>query len=473
MNLEKNSGAGFGETPTPNIHPQPIVLDRLAREFPDLSNAHFCLLNIGALGVCLIILTIALSSRTTHNFTLILFLICALQGAFYWLGLILFIGQPREITLYEDSESMPKVTILVPLYDEVNILPQLSHALGAIDYPNPKLEILILLEQSDTQTQHAAVQLKWPQTASIVIVPEGRPRTKPRACNYGLGFASGEIIGILDAEDVPHPHLLREVAALLTDKSKPKSVCVQAPLRVIPQSKRLLHHLFAIEYGLQFTFLLPAWIASGAPTPLSGTSNFIKTDVLRAVGGWDSYNLTEDADLGIRLARFGYRVTYAQLPCFECAPERVRDWFFQRTRWYSGHIQTFLVHIRDPLALYWTLGAWSTILFVSAFFTRIFTTVAHLLLIATISFEYDALLSYVTSSPLGAIALIIYVGRFACLSGLALQSDQPYKRLYFLVLPVYWTAQLPALLLAIFNVASRRKHWYKTPHKPHNLAKII
>jgi cellulose synthase/poly-beta-1,6-N-acetylglucosamine synthase-like glycosyltransferase len=109
--------------------------------------------------------------------------------------------------------------------------------------------------------------------------------------------------------------------------------------------------MFALDYALWFDVLLPGLDRIGMPMPLGGTSNHFRTAVLRDIGGWDAFNVTEDADIGIRLAQLGYRVAMLDSTTFEEAPITLGAWLKQRSRWLKGYMQTWLVHMRDPAGL--------------------------------------------------------------------------------------------------------------------------
>jgi cellulose synthase/poly-beta-1,6-N-acetylglucosamine synthase-like glycosyltransferase len=115
--------------------------------------------------------------------------------------------------------------------------------------------------------------------------------------------------------------------------------------------------MFALDYALWFDVLLPGLDRIRMPMPLGGTSNHFRTAVLRDIGGWDAFNVTEDADIGIRLAQLGYRVAMLDSTTFEEAPVNLGAWLRQRSRWLKGYMQTWLVHMRDPARLMRRTGA--------------------------------------------------------------------------------------------------------------------
>ena len=213
-----------------------------------------------------------------------------------------------------NPKRMPMYTILVPLYRETEVLPKLVESLLSLDYPKEKLEVLLLLEEDDVETLAAVDELSLPPYFHKVIVPDTYPKTKPKACNAGLERARGKYLVIYDAEDRPDKEQLKK-AILAFRKSRenksqkpPDFACFQAKLNFYNPRQNLLTKLFTLEYSFWFELMLPSLVVLGAPIPLGGTSNHFRTDILKRLGGWDAYNVTEDCDLGIRLKRAGYEV---------------------------------------------------------------------------------------------------------------------------------------------------------------------
>ena len=208
-----------------------------------------------------------------------------------------------EIVAALGTANWPHYTILCPLYKEARVVPQFVSAMQALDYPPEKLQILFLTEVDDVATRQAIHALALPQHFKVVTVPDGSPRTKPRACNYGLMQATGQYVVIFDAEDIPEPTQLKK-AVLAFANHGPKLACVQAKLNFYNPQQNLLTRWFTAEYSLWFDLTLPGLQRAGFALPLGGTSNHFPTQVLRALGGWDAFNVTEDCDLGLRLARY-------------------------------------------------------------------------------------------------------------------------------------------------------------------------
>ena len=323
----------------------------LARAMPELS-AHVVITRpqIAAL-ILSLAAGIAFASLAPHAAwdTLIVFLsIAFVAGTAFRASLAMIVRRAPAETPVANDETLPHYTILVPLYREANVLPGLARALLALDYPRDKLDIKLIVEADDAETGGVAATLEGP--FEIVCVPLGHPRTKPRACNYALHFARGEFAVIFDAEDRPEPDQLRKAVAAF--RARPSNIaCLQARLNFYNAQENVLTRLFALDYAVWYEVMLPALDRLGVPMPLGGTSNHFRTSVLRALGGSDPYNVTEDADLGIRIAQLGQRVSMLDSTTFEEAPTLAGVWFRQRSRWMKGYMQTWLVHTRKPFAL--------------------------------------------------------------------------------------------------------------------------
>lgn len=243
---------------------------------------------------------------------------------------------------------LPSYTVLVPLYREAEVVGHVVAAVAALDYPPDRLQVLLLIEADDAATLAAAGALSMPGHIAVLAVPRGEPRTKPRACNVGLAAATGELLVVYDAEDRPDPDQLRKAVAVFR-RSPPGLGCLQAKLNFYNHGDNLLTRWFTLEYSAWFDLFLPGLHALRCPIPLGGTSNHFRTSALRLAGGWDAYNVTEDCDLGIELARHRIETRVLDSTTWEECPRAVWPWIKQRSRWMKGYGQTFLTHTRRPL----------------------------------------------------------------------------------------------------------------------------
>ncbi|MBB3019255.1 cellulose synthase/poly-beta-1,6-N-acetylglucosamine synthase-like glycosyltransferase [Microvirga lupini] len=256
----------------------------------------------------------------------------------------------------EDAD-LPVYTVIAALYREKRVVARFLDALAQLDYPAAKLDIKLVLEVDDPETMEALRAIEVPGNVEILIAPPGEPRTKPRALNVALPLARGRYTVIYDAEDVPDPGQLRLAVSRFAE-APPRVACLQARLTIDNTDDTWLTRLFTVEYAALFDVFNPGLAEIGSPIALGGTSNHFRTSVLRRVHGWDAWNVTEDADLGIRLVRLGYEVRDLPSSTFEEAPGTLRLWMRQRTRWMKGYVQTAVVHTRKPWIMLRQLGLW-------------------------------------------------------------------------------------------------------------------
>jgi glycosyltransferase XagB len=369
---------------------------------------------------------------------------------------------------YDDR--LPTFSVLVPLYREVSVVPGLVAAMSRLDYPHDRLEILFITEADDEATRWALLDAGLFANMRVVTVPPGRPKTKPRALNYALQDARGAIVAVFDAEDHPDSDQLR-LAALAFVRGGPRLACVQARLAISNPDDGFLSRQFTLEYAALFGGLLPALDHLRLPIPLGGTSNHFRRDVLLKCGGWDPFNVTEDADLGIRLARLGYEVSIIDSKTMEEAPVTWRVWRGQRTRWIKGWMQTYLVHMRRPFRLWRDLGTWRFVGFHVTISAMLISMLAHpwFYLLAGLHVALGNSLL-----PKSQILLWIFAGNLiAGYSSAALlilvtsAAEGLTGRLVSVVfLPVYWLAISFASYRAILDLALRPFFWEKTMHGP-------
>jgi cellulose synthase/poly-beta-1,6-N-acetylglucosamine synthase-like glycosyltransferase len=286
-------------------------------------------------------------------FTLILNTILKAAAAF----LYLFPKPSGPIPANPQLAHLPIVTILVPLFHERDIAGALIKRLSQLDYPPDRLDVCLVLEADDGTTQNALAATQLPFWIRAIRVPLGTLQTKPRALNYALSFAKGSIIGVYDAEDAPAPDQLHVVVNRFAQRG-PEVACLQGRLDFYNSHSNWLARCFTVEYATWFRIMLPGLERLGLAIPLGGTTLFFRRDILESLGGWDAHNVTEDADLGIRLARHGYRTEIIDTVTQEEANARAWPWVKQRSRWLKGYAITYGVHMRSPLQLWRDLGAW-------------------------------------------------------------------------------------------------------------------
>jgi cellulose synthase/poly-beta-1,6-N-acetylglucosamine synthase-like glycosyltransferase len=373
------------------------------------------------------------------------------------------------------DEDLPLYTILVPMYREARNLPHLLASLARLDYPAHRLDIKLVLEERDRETIAAAHALKPHWNLDIVVVPDSQPRTKPKACNYALRFARGDYVTIYDTEDEPEPQQLRK--AVHAFRTLPRDVaCLQARLNYYNADDNWLTRWFALEYATLFDLTLPGLQAMGIPIPLGGTSNHLALKVLREAGEWDPYNVTEDADLGIRLAALGLRTAMLDSVTMEEAPLRVGAWLRQRSRWIKGHMQTWLVHMRDPLALWRRVGTVSFlgIQFFMGLSSLMFLSAPVVWLFSAPMLLWHGFAAHIPAPawllPLASLNLGLYFVMHTGTALLALRrlpacphpSGQLVMAIY--LYPLYWALHSAASYKALWQLIWRPHYWEKTTH---------
>jgi cellulose synthase/poly-beta-1,6-N-acetylglucosamine synthase-like glycosyltransferase len=370
------------------------------------------------------------------------------------------------------DEDLPVYTLLVPLYKEERVTGDLVHALQSIHWPIDRLDVKLILEADDADTRRAVEHAIGGTPFEIIVAPPVEPRTKPKALAFALQFARGELVTVYDAEDRPHPMQLREAHAAFS-RSGPDLACVQAPLLVDNAQAGILARYFALEYAALFDGLLPALAALRMPLPLGGTSNHFRRTALEQVGGWDPFNVTEDADLGMRLARFGYRCDTISRPTWEEAPVAAGVWMKQRTRWFKGWLQTFFVHTRTPVVLARQLGLRNTIGFVLVGLGMLVSAIIHpIYVFNAIRTALDPLSLWdggILSAVLAGISLFnLVAGYYAAiqLSWRAMRvRDRRRHLLALATLPVYWLLMSIACINAVRELVMHPHQWNKTPHR--------
>jgi cellulose synthase/poly-beta-1,6-N-acetylglucosamine synthase-like glycosyltransferase len=370
-----------------------------------------------------------------------------------------------------DESRLPAYTVAVPLYRELPVLRQLTDALGALDYPPAKLDIRLLIEADDIGMRSTLARMALPPHFSVTVVPPGFPRTKPRALNLALLEARGTFFTIFDAEDIPDPQQLRMAAARFLGGPQELG-CLQARLVIDHAEEGVLPALFALEYAGLFDVLNPGLLQFRLPIMLGGTSNHFRTEALRAVGGWDAWNVTEDADLGFRLVRAGYRIGDLPSNTREEAPITIPAWLKQRSRWIKGYIQTLVTHSRAPLRLMREAGMAATFAFLSLVFGTVATALGYP------AFAVAALIAYWDGSlfePVGTVATLtstIALGIWILGSVAlfmppivgALRRGAPGLLLLVPLLPLYYALVSAAAWMALYEYFNQRFAWNKTEH---------
>lgn len=370
-----------------------------------------------------------------------------------------------------DAE-LPIYTIIAALYREASSVAPLMRAINALNYPHEKLDIILVTEADDANTRQAIARLGPMPHLQVLIAPVLGPKTKPKALNFALPFARGSFVAVFDAEDRPEPDQLRASLDAFAAHDN-RLACAQASLCIDNAPESFLSRMFAAEYAGQFDAFLPGLAALNLPLPLGGSSNHFRADILRKVGAWDAYNVTEDADLGVRLARFGYRSTTFSSTTFEEAPVRFGAWLRQRSRWMKGWMQTWGVHMRNPKKLWRDAGPRGFLTINLIVGGNVLTALAY----PTLIVELLALLwsGSVTGNWSGFLAdartplhlTTIAAGYLSAIAigllGLARRRQLRHGWILLLA-PIYWGLLSIAAWRALWQLLRDPYYWEKTDH---------
>jgi cellulose synthase/poly-beta-1,6-N-acetylglucosamine synthase-like glycosyltransferase len=363
----------------------------------------------------------------------------------------------------------PVVSVIVALYREADIAPRLVRRLARLDYPAELLDVILAVEAEDHITLDALATAELPPWMRIVIVPEGQVKTKPRALNHAFDHARGAIIGVYDAEDAPDPDQLLRVVARF-QRSGPEVACLQGTLDYYNPRTNWLSRCFTIEYAGWFRLVLPGLARLGLVVPLGGTTLFFRRDVLDRLGAWDAHNVTEDADLGIRLARHGYRTELIDTVTHEEANCRPLPWIKQRSRWIKGYMMTWAVHMRQPRLLWRQLGPKGFLGFQVLFLGTIaqFLLAPLLWSFLLLPFGFDHPLYAAMPVPaVWAMAAIFFLSEAAniLIGALGLgRTKHGLSLIWVLTLKIYYPLASLAAYKGLLELATRPFYWDKTTH---------
>lgn len=380
----------------------------------------------------------------------------AAQSFKLFLVLIALIFKDHKQRNTQAPEEWPIYSILLPVYKEAKIFKNLVKSIKRIDYPAKSLDVKILIEEDDLETLKLAKSIDLPAYFEIVEIPLTQPRTKPKACNYGLKYAKGKYIVVFDAEDYPNPIQLKQV--VMKFMTLPQNViCIQARLNYYNRNDNLLTKFCAFEYSLFFDYMIAGLQKLDMPIPLGGTSNHFIKDKLLELGGWDAYNVTEDADLGIKLYNQGYRCVLGDFLTKEEAPISLKGWLKQRSRWIKGHILTSFLYLNSfrKMSLRAIIGV--VFLLYIPNLTYILLPI-YLLLKFIINVNHDVDLLFYSSVLVGVIAPI--------LSNIIVLIDKKWQKmkLALLLFPLYYLLFPLAAIRSCWQIFTKPFYWDKTEH---------
>jgi cellulose synthase/poly-beta-1,6-N-acetylglucosamine synthase-like glycosyltransferase len=351
------------------------------------------------------------------------------------------------------------------------MLSQVVEGIARLDYPTNRLDVKVLLEEDDAETRAAIAAMWLPANFEVLTVPDVGPKGKPRACNTGLARARGDYLVIYDAEDRPEPDQLLKVVAAFRKRVSPQTVCLQAKLNYFNRRHNVLTRWFTAEYSVWFDQLLPGLQSMDVAVPLGGTSNHFVVQRLREIGGWNPYNVTEDADLGIRLFVHGWQTSVIDTTTYEEATSRYGNWIRQRSRWVKGYMQTYLYQMRHPVRLYKRMGGRAFAAFhlffgagtlclllnplylglTAAWFTAHIFTIQEL-------FPSGILYAAIAGFFIGNLAFIL-----ASVAGCITRRNYDDVK-WALLAPIYWLLMSVGAYKALIQLCYRPYYWEKTVH---------
>jgi glycosyltransferase XagB len=385
---------------------------------------------------------------------------------FYFLNILYFSSQIfKFITVclgitnrtkenYPIPDDLPIYSILLPLYNENKILNKLIIAMTNLDYPKENLDIKLLIEEDDLCTLSALDNLTLPYFIEIIKIPSCDPRTKPKACNYGLEFVRGKYVTIYDAEDIPDPMQLKKAVAKFNN-SPPDLICLQARLNYYNKYENYISKLFSIEYSILFDYVIKGLQTLKMPLPLGGTSNHFIVEKLKEVGSWDAFNVTEDADLGLRLCHYGYKSAVFDSITLEESPISLKSWVIQRSRWIKGQILTALLHLnlQNKLTVREIIG----ILFSIYIPNLIYILLPFYILLCFLTNSYDHIIMNVN------LLLGFFLPALYSIIIIIKNKHKNMKSSILLSVVYYWFLPV-AGLRALWQICIKPFYWDKTEH---------
>ena len=464
--IHTRRGASLAHTAENRVRPS-----ESCRDWPRLLHSPGLMLGLAA-AVAVVVLAPVASGLAALGFAaLSLVMLLALKITAAVASLRHPVSQPAIAT----DAPTPVISIIVALYSEGDIAAKLVRRLARLDYPADSLDVILAVEQDDHLTRDALTKAELPPWMRVIIVPEGRLKTKPRALNHALEYARGTIVGVYDAEDAPDPDQLRKVVDHF-HRAGPDVACLQGVLDYYNPRSNWLSRCFTIEYATWFRLVLPGIARLGLVVPLGGTTLFFRRSVLEELGGWDAHNVTEDADLGIRLARHGYRTELIATVTEEEANCRALPWVKQRSRWIKGYMMTWAVHMRDPALLWRQLGPRAFFGFQMMFLGTIAQFLLAPLLWSFLVIPFGISHPLLAALPPGAILAVASVFILTeavnlTLGIIALRRTRHGLSLFWVpTMALYFPLASLASYKALIELATRPFYWDKTTHGLYDIA---
>jgi 1,2-diacylglycerol 3-beta-glucosyltransferase len=376
-------------------------------------------------------------------------------------------GAKEKISIEEAlvKRELPKVTVIVPCYEEEKVIPASVSAMAKVRYDAKKLQVIYAYDKSSDQTEN--LLRSYEKISPIrVIENRGPSRSKADAINTALSIAEGEIIAIFDADHEPEPDSL--LKAVQHFKNNPTLGCVQGRCRV-HRTVNLLTELVRVEFNSIYRVNHYGRTRSGGVPLFCGSNGYWRKKTLLELKGFDRTALVEDIDVSLRALERGWQIKYDhRIVSYETAPETWGSWFNQRYRWARGWIQVGIRHIPKLLKngrVKRSIKFNSILLLIGALVAPFFTNLIWLL-----PLFYLANISFWTVVPSNLITTSICLG--ALWTDFSLPIALDYKERgerrvkdlkYFLFSTLYFGSLSFIPMIAAGDQLTRsEKEWVKT-----------
>jgi len=353
---------------------------------------------------------------------------------------------------------LPSFSIIVPARDEEGVIARCLEALLGLDYPEDRVEIIVVEGGSRDSTPKLCMEYAS-RDPRIRVLSQVGALGKPSALNQALGEARGEIIGVFDADSVPERDVLIRAASYFED---PSVKAVQGMPLPLNEDQNMLTRVSALERRAWFQALVRGRGMLGLFTPLTGSCQFIRRSTLYELGGWPEDSLAEDVEVALRLLEMGYGVRYAEdVRSWEETPKGLPALFRQRARWYRGYMEASIRYgrlMRKPSRR--VIDAEVSLI---GPYIMVLSLISHSTwLIGLTNFRV------LPSTPILSVIAFLLTATTLTTTGLALTHMERPRRLRRLIwIPIiytYWLIQACIASYALLQIILRRpRRWERTP----------
>jgi cellulose synthase/poly-beta-1,6-N-acetylglucosamine synthase-like glycosyltransferase len=384
-------------------------------------------------------------------------------------GSIIFAGirnKRKQLSSAINSRNteLPKFSIIVPTKNEESVIRRCLDGIFNIDYPKEKMQVIVVDGKSEDNTFRICSEFLGKYPENISVISEKSAKGKPAALNLALPYITGEIVCVFDADNLPEKEVLMRTASYFSDK---KIVALQGRTTSLNEKFNALTRVIAAEERAWFQTLLSGREKLQLFVPLTGSCQFVRTNVLKELGGWDENSLTEDVELALRLVENQHLIKYAPDVCSgQETPSGLGSLFKQRVRWYRGYMETAIKYgrlldnlNRRTIDAEISMGGpfmmvVSLLSYINWFFVALFLSQSNPII------NFTGLIIALTAASLVSIGV-----------GLA-ASEKPIKPQNILWIPfiyVYWLMQMFIAGWAFLKLVFRGKRvWTKTDKKGSN-----